>query len=250
MATLRTSFQGVTNIVRFNWPFFGLAGLALTGFFALALWLPEPLRGYVVLFLAVAVTGTLIPLGVSWYVYDASGLYSLQWLDSLVKNSPKSMVNIHAGFDETSELLADRYPTATFHVFDFYDPSQHTEPSIRRARKAYPPYAGTQNIRTSYVPLPDASADVILLFFAAHEIRQDAERVLFFNELRRVLKPSGQVILVEHLRDIPNFLAYSLGFFHFLPFSAWRKTIRDSGFSLFQQHRLTPFIHVFSLVQA
>ncbi len=38
----------------------------------------------------------------------------------------------------------------------------------------------------------------------------------FFNELNRVLKPNGQIVVTEHLRDLNNFLAYNIGFFHFL----------------------------------
>ena len=56
---------------------------------------------------------------VSWYVYDLSNLYKLSWL--FPNNDNIKIVNIHAGFDETSVLLSAKFPNAELIVFDFYD---------------------------------------------------------------------------------------------------------------------------------
>lgn len=47
---------------------------------------------------------TSVSLLVSYYVYDLSDLYKLNWLHELVANLKRDLkiVNIHAGFDETS----------------------------------------------------------------------------------------------------------------------------------------------------
>ena len=159
----------------------------------------------------------------------------------------RDVVTIHAGFDETSGLLHHRFPKANLHVFDFYDPLRHTEVSIQRARRAYPSYPATQPIDTSDIPLPNLIADAVFLILAAHEIRQEAERVGFFNEINRILKPVGTVIVVEHLRDMANFLAYNIGFLHFLPQSSWLTTFRQAGFAIHRRFRVTPFITLFVL---
>jgi SAM-dependent methyltransferase len=243
---MRQPFQGVSNIVRFNWHFYLIALVGV----GLGLWLASWLGGWwfvAGVCVAFGVVATLIvSLIVSWYIYDRSDLYRLSWLPDLEPGS--SIVNIHAGFDETSALLAKRYPEANLQVFDFYDPELHTEISIKRARKAYAAYPGTISIPTAAVPLEDKSVDVIFLLLAAHEIRNAAERAQFFALLGQALKPGGRIIVTEHLRDPANFLAYTVGAFHFLPYEDWQRTFENAGLAIAKEEKLTPFLSTFTLV--
>ena len=243
---MRQPFQGVTNIVRFNWHFYLIALVGV----GLGLWLASWLGGWwMVAGLCVAfgaITTMIISLIVSWYIYDWSDLYRMTWLPDLEPGS--RMVNIHAGFDETSALLAKRYPDAQLQVFDFYDPQLHTEVSIKRARKAYPTYPGTEVISTAEISLADNSVDVIFLLLAAHEIRDDDERSAFFGRLSYALKPGGSIIVTEHLRDSANFLAYTVGAFHFLPYEDWQRTFRKAALAVKKEGKLTPFLTTFTLV--
>lgn len=243
--TKRTAFQGVTNIVKFNWHFFVIASLVMMVSFIGSTFSSD----YQFYFLPLGVLtalGTFIPLLVSWYVYDLSGFYNFSWLDiNIPENS--QIVNIHAGFDETSLLLIHKFPKNSLHVLDFYNPILHTEVSIKRARKAYPPYPNTQNISTSQVPLESNFTSHIFVIFSAHEIRNHQERIIFFNELNRILAPSGKIIVVEHLRDFWNFLAYNIGFFHFLSLNTWLDTFKKSNFIISKQHSITPFVKLFIL---
>jgi SAM-dependent methyltransferase len=243
---MRTRLQGVTNIVRFNWPFYLFTFLIFdTLIFYCFMPVPFLFQTEVRYFTFLFALPVIISLLVSFYVYDNSGLYDLNWLP---KNDPgKVLVNINAGFDETSAILSQRYKNSELKIFDFYDPQKHTEASIERARNAYPPYEGTLKITTSSVPLQNESADTVYLIFAAHEIRNNEERIAFFKELHRILKPNGQVIIAEHLRDVPNFLAYTVGFFHFLPISDWHSTFSNSDFKITEHKTHTPFVNIFIL---
>lgn len=247
MEQMRKPLQGVLNIVRFNWHFYLLSFAALLTIVLLSLFLNETLRFYSIIFCAAIISSTLISLIVSFYVYDLSGLYNFSWLDDLKISPHSKIVNINAGFDETSVLLERKFKDCELLVFDFYDPLKHTEISIKRARKAYPPFPNTKQITTENLPLPDNSADKIFAILSAHEIRNEAERKTFFKELYRVLKPSGQIIVTEHLRDAPNFLAYNIGFFHFHSKAAWLETFRCAGFETEKIISITPFIKTFVL---
>lgn len=242
---MRHALQGVTNIVRFNWHFYLIALVGV----ALGLWLAAWLGGWWLvagLCIALGVVATIvISLLVSWYIYDRSDLYQMTWLPDLTPGT--QMVNIHAGFDETSVLLAKHYPENHLLVFDFYDPKLHTEVSIQRARKAYPAYPGTVAVSTTEIPLADEAVDVIFLLLAAHEIRVAAERAAFFALLRRALKPGGQIIVTEHLRDSANFLAYTLGAFHFLSYESWQQTFSEADLVIIKEEKLTPFLTTFTL---
>ncbi len=249
MESLRKPFQGVTNIIRFNWHFYIMSvGLVLLLLLS-NIYINSQFRVYANLLCILVAVPTVISLLVSAYVYDFSNLYSLDWLHNLGIEQTGTHVNINAGFDEMSVLLASKYPNATLVVYDFYDSEKHTEVSIERARKAYPPHAGTIKISTSSLPLSDNSVDTIFLIFAAHEIRNDEERVVFYKELKRYLKPSGKIIVTEHLRDWPNFLAYNIGFFHFLSKKSWFKTFANAGLVLVAENKITPFISTFILTK-
>ena len=247
MERLRKPWQGVTNIVRFNWPFYVLSVVAV----AVLLVLSQFVSDLYAVLLVVAACGivfvTVVSLGVSAYVYDVSDLYTLNWLPAGLVPPNASLLNINAGFDETSDLLQHRYPDAQLTVLDFYDPAKHTEISIQRARLAYPPYPGTQPVRTTALPASAASVDVSFLIFAAHEIRDDTERAAFFRELHRLTEPDGRVVVTEHLRNGPNFLAYTIGFLHFHSRATWHRTFATAGFVIDSRRLVTPFVTTFIL---
>lgn len=247
MEPVRKPWQGVGNIIRFNRHFFALALLSVVGLLSAGLLLPGLFSTLACLVAAAILISTLLSLSVSAYVYDFSRLYAFDWLNDVPVHPQAKAVNVHAGFDETSHLLQRKFALRDLVVFDFYNPVQHTEMSIRRARKAYPPYPGTQVVTTTRLPLPDASADTVFAIFAAHEIRDAGERVAFFKEIRRILQPGGRVIVTEHLRDAPNFIAYNIGCFHFLPRSAWLSAFRQAGLAVAQTFKVTPFITTFIL---
>lgn len=239
---MRKPLQGVWNIIRFNWHFYAIAFGALLFFLIIANYLHLQ---YLYILCALIFAPILISLVASFYVYDWSGLYDLKWIET--DNSEKIIVNINAGFDETSALLNDKFETAELIALDFYNPQTHTEISIKRARKAYPPFPNTQAVTTENLPLSNNSADKIFVILSAHEIRNDAERVRFFKELRRTLKPNGQIYVTEHLRDTANFLAYNIGFFHFFSRGSWLKVFANSNLNIEREKKLTPFISTFIL---
>ncbi len=249
MEGIRKPFQGVTNIIRFNWHFYLIAGVVLSGSLIVAALLPPALQFILYILCSLIALSTIFSLVVSHYIYDASGFYKMGWLAVIDSARPQQLVNIHAGFDETSALIHERYRNADLTVFDFYDPQKHTEISISRARTAYPSYPGTKSITTATLPVADQSADVVLLIFAAHEIRNKAERVSFFIEIRRILRDDGKILVVEHLRDLPNFVAFNIGFFHFYPARTWREVFQQADLSITKINSINPFVKSFLITK-
>jgi SAM-dependent methyltransferase len=188
-----------------------------------------------------------MPLLVSAYVYDFSGYYELHWMKKLIKDQEKvkMIVNINAGFDETSFIINSNFPQSELKAFDFYNAKQHTEPAIKRARKVSLVYPNTQQVASSSIPLKDRTVDIVLLLSAVHEIRSHEEKVLFLKECHRLCTPGGKVIMVEHLRDFPNFLAFSVGFTHFFSRAVWKDAFERAGFASFRETKFTPFMSIF-----
>jgi len=243
----RKPLQGLTNIVRFNWHYYVIAFVLI----GILFFIKDVLPGYLIpgaeFFLLLAAAGIFISLIASWFIYDHSDLYTLNWLNDLYIDTNKKIVNINAGFDETSSLLKEKFTGSTLLVFDFYDPKKHTEISIERARKAYPAFPGTTTISTNEVPLKTNTVDFIFLILAAHEIRDHGERIKFFKQLANALNKGGKIIVVEHQRDLVNFLAYNFGFFHFFANKTWKQTFNGAELALDSETKLTPFISNFIL---
>jgi ubiquinone/menaquinone biosynthesis C-methylase UbiE len=246
MAQMRTPLQGVSNVVRFNRHFYLLALAALLIILLSGIFI-KTLRLHSIILFAGAFGATLITLLVTYYVYDWSGLYDLFWLDDPDAKEKSRVLNINAGFDETSALLADKFKGSELMVFDFYDSKKHTEISIKRARRAYPPYPNTKQITTSKIPLGNESIDKVFAILSLHEIRNREERNAFFQELHRILKPDGRVFVTEHLRDAANFLAYNVGFFHFHSKKSWLENFQAAQLVIEKEIKITPFLTTFVL---
>lgn len=254
METKRRNFQGVLNILSFNRHYYVL-GLGVLALIVASRWFvawPAPVFWIIV---AAFVYGLVMPLLVSAYVYDFSGYYKFQWLNHVVRDGERAdrIVSIHSGFDETSCILAARFPGADLQVFDFYDPARHTEPAIKRARKVSLGYPNTRSIAVAgsngpgaaAIPIEDGAVDIVFLLSAVHEIRSNDEKVVFLKECHRLCKPGGKVVMVEHLRDFPNFVAFSIGFTHFFSRAVWKRAFEQAGFSRLQETKFTPFLSIF-----
>lgn len=244
MEVKRRPFQGVANIVRFNWHFYFFSLLAFTTILLLRHFLPEEFRPVAVwgaIFFSLTI---IVSLAVSYFVYDHSNLYDLQWLPNSDFNK---LLNINAGFDETSEIIKRKFPNVDLTICDFYDEAKHTEVSVRRARAAFPPPISTVKVSTHKLPFHDATFDNSLAILSAHEIRNKAERVQFFKELDRVTKPTGNIYVTEHLQDLHNFMGYTIGFLHFHSKSTWLETFQLANLTIKSEIKTTPFITTFIL---
>ena len=246
MEKIRKPFQGVLNILSFNRHYYVIGSGVLALLFASRVVIEWP-HPFFWLIVAAFLYGLIMPLIVSAYVYDFSGFYKFNWLKNMVRTGEtvNLIVNINAGFDETSFIINSKFPQADLKVFDFYNPGRHTEPAIKRARKVSLIYPGMQSIQSDSIPLKNNSADIVFLLSAVHEIRSDEEKVRFLKECHRICKPSGKVIMVEHLRDFPNFLAFSVGFTHFFSRATWKTAFERAGFTSFRETKFTAFMSIF-----
>ena len=247
MEIKRRPFQGVLNILSFNrhFYFYGLAVLAVI--YASSWFIKWPSIIFWITIIAF-IYGLVMPLLVSAYMYDLSGFYRFDWLQHVCADGKpsQSIVNINAGFDETSFILQSKFPGSEIKVFDFYNAKRHTEAAIKRARKVSHVFPGTKQIESGSIPLQSQSADIVFLLSAAHEIRSHEEKIRFLQECKRLCKAEGKVVMVEHLRDFPNFLAFTIGFTHFFSSATWKNAFEHAGFSSFNENKFTPFMSVIS----
>ena len=255
---MRGPWQGVVQILQFNWRFYAVTvscvALALLALPFLPLWE----RAGVLTGAAPALFWMVSSLLVSHYVYDRFPLYDLHWIARVLSRPPRHWINIHCGLDETSGLLTGIFPDAFGRVVDIFDAQVMTETSIRQASRQ----AGRQarGGKSGAIPAMQARFDDLVFganrfdaafcIFAAHELRRHDQRVRLFKEIARVLVPQGDLVLMEHLRDWHNLLAFGPGFLHFFSQHAWRKATEDAGLALRTEFSMTPFVRVYILRRA
>jgi sensor histidine kinase regulating citrate/malate metabolism len=97
--------QGVYNIIRFNWHFFVIAISGVITLLLLAKYLAPILQALLIVAAVGILLTIIISLAVSWYVYDHSHLYTLNWLPATLSRPQAHMVNIHAGSMKQARLF-------------------------------------------------------------------------------------------------------------------------------------------------
>ncbi len=241
---LRGPFDGVLQIVRYNWNLYvvAIAICSVVVGLVLAVHPPTVLAALLITGAVVAVFWLALSLAVSYYVYDRSDLYRWQWIRERVALNPRHVVNVHAGLDETSLALQEMYPAAEVTILDVYDPAEMPEPSIARARREAHSMLVSVKADFRRLPLRSASTDLATVIFVAHELRRPTSKEAFFRELTRVIKPGGTVLLVEHLRDAWNLVAFGPGAFHFFPRREWLRIAATTGFELSAEISRTVFV--------
>ncbi len=244
----RHAFEGVLNVVRFNWPMMAIGAAVAAAGFAIASSRRLPIAARLAGGAAGGGAAWLVgaSLAASHWIYDRSDLYGWRWLRQLAPPEVEEIANLHAGFDETSEGLREAFPMARVRVLDFHDPAENTEPSIIRARRLHPPAPGSAAVRSDSLGLEAGSLDLACCILSAHEIRSRRGRIELLTQMRAALRDGGLVVVAEHLRDAANFAAFGPGAMHFFPRSEWLRCLRAARLLVVAEVAVTPFVRVFA----
>jgi SAM-dependent methyltransferase len=244
-----TRQNGAVRIFLYNWPVY--VGTWVSALVALLFvpFAPPPARGLVGLAAGVAIAWSLASLLVSFYIYDRSRLVSGSWVPALVGGHAGAWATIHAGLDAEVELDAVM-PGRCIARLDVFDRRVMTSPSITRARGRTGLAKPATSCSPTALPLEDEACDAVIVAFTAHEIRDRGAREAFFVELRRSLRPGGKVLIVEHLRDFANFLAFGPGFLHFVSRREWLRVASSATLDVASETRITPWVMALTLQRA
>jgi hypothetical protein len=245
------------QIVRFNpWSYVLSVGSIIVGTVILVTFAhswPWWLHGLGVLALCACAWLTIASLVVSHVIYDRSDWSRGSWLRyTLISPKPQLVLNVHAGFDETTMRLQRWLPDAEITALDLFDKNVHTESSLLRARASVPTPLGTITGTLDAWPMPPGSHDAVCLLLTAHEYRRASERRRLLRHACEALRtcPASCIVLAEHTRDAANFLVFGPGFMHFHSPATWQRDWEAAGLRLVRSIRVTPFLRVWTLQPA
>jgi SAM-dependent methyltransferase len=251
-AISRPVWDGTIQILRYNLPFYLATGVAcvLAGGAAIALSPPLVVAGVLWVAVVLAAGWSLTSLLISHWVYDRSQLRSWEWMARCLEHPPRRWALLHAGLDETRGALRHLLG-GDITELDIYDAVEMPSGSIARARGFAAEHGSGAAAPADFRALPfaDGELDAIVLVFCAHELRRREARERLFVEVARAVRSGGNVVLVEHLRDVPNFLAFGPGCLHFQTRRAWLVASEHAGFAVAAERKITRFVTAFTLAE-
>lgn len=242
-----TRSSSAARIFVYNWPVYAATWLGALVAVVAASSTPRPT--WVMSLAVVAVGWSVLSLVVSDYVYDRSELASGAWIGRLLPPRVETWATVDAGLD--AEVDLDRgVPGRCVGRLDVFDGDTVRAPSVVRARAHTARKHAAAPCSATALALGDATCDVVFVVFTAHEVRGASARAAFLRETRRALRPGGRVVLVEHLRDLPNFVAFGPGFLHFVARSEWLALAERAGLRVAGEIRVTPWVMALALEAA
>ena len=249
--------------VRAHWPRYALlygsivAGVIFIGISAFQGWYGFiPMTTAVILILAYFL---IMSFWATQKLYGSRGIRPYHQLFEMGNIGSRShFVYIDVGLRYQPISLSRRLTTGKITIIDVYNPQWTTSRSLVRWRKHIPhppldPRLAWLDGDIHMLPLPDASVDTVMLCQILSEFWQRGDRTELLKEVKRILKPTGQILVAERVRTQTNWLTLGPAALQLPTAKYWHQLLIESGFGVHKQvviqgmvycaraQKLTPF---------
>ena len=187
----------------------------------------------------------------SWFFYTISGYMNVLWgrfKKELFQDHPETVVEIGPGAGANMRHL--RKGTKLIAI----EPNIHMHSNLRKTAKKYGINLDIKSIKGEAIDLPDNSVDFVMSTLVLCTVSNPSECL---NQIRRILKPKGEFVFIEHVRARENSI---LGFIQNLVHKPWHwffegcHTNRDtatllesagfSGLAMENYNHYSPFVPI------
>lgn len=144
---------------------------------------------------------------------------------------------VDLGVRRTAVAIASRLTTGQLVVLDVYHPQRTPGQPLVRLRADAPhqiadPRLEWYDCPISLLPLPDESVTAVFLPEILSQFAERGDHAILLREIRRILRPEGQLLLAERTRTRANQLAFGPAALHLLPDDYWRTLLTSAGFTI------------------
>ena len=173
----------------------------------------------------------------SLYVFTGIGM-SLDWVAKLLElKGNEYVLDVGSGTGRTSVQIAKRLTTGRLVGIDIWDTMELSGNSPERAYKN----AEIEGVKAKVdfkfgnvleIPFNDDIFDIVTCSSVLNNLPGEKNRVKALKEIFRVLKPGGKCMLLEPLRNLRMFFAFTpFAFFQLGKSEHWEKYAKTAGFS-------------------
>lgn len=173
----------------------------------------------------------------SLYVFTGIGM-SLDWIAKLLElKGNEYVLDVGSGTGRTSVQIAKRLTTGRLVGIDIWDTMELSGNSPERAYKN----AEIEGVKIKVdfkfgnvleIPFNDDIFDIVTCSSVLNNLPGEKNRVKALKEIFRVLKPGGKCMLLEPLRNLRMFFAFTpFAFYQLGKSEHWEKYAKTAGFS-------------------
>jgi ubiquinone/menaquinone biosynthesis C-methylase UbiE len=173
----------------------------------------------------------------SLYVFTGFGM-SLDWIASLLElKGNEYALDVGSGTGRTAVQIAKRLTTGRLVGIDIWDTMELSGNSPERAYKNAEIESVKDKVEFKFgnvlkIPFDDGVFDVVTCSSVLNNLPGEKNRIKALREILRVLKPGAKCMLLEPLRNLRMFFAFTpFAFFHLGKREHWEKYAATAGFS-------------------
>jgi arsenite methyltransferase len=176
------------------------------------------------------------------YVFTEFGR-NFDWIARLLElKGNEYVLDVGSGTGRTAVQIAKRLTTGRLVGIDIWDTMELSGNSPERAYKN----AEIEGVKAKVdfkfgnvlkIPFDDNTFDIVTCSSVLNNLSGEKNRIEAMKEIFRVLKPRGKCMLLEPLRNLRMFFAFTpFAFFHLGKSEHWKKYSKTAGFSKVNFH--------------
>ena len=216
--------------------FFSLLGLSI--FFLMAARFQNNV-GWLVLGISLLAILSLFVITQIWFFIQLERKILPQINSWIIKkgriSSEDQILLPYIGESRLAEHLLKHLTVGKLWLVDVYTPQIMISGTTNRMRASDTPPEKDTRLKTipgsiDILPFQDAELDVVILHHALSEITQFGDRHRFLQEINRVLKPNGKLLLLEPLKTQARIIVNPLDLYRLWSKEEWEYQLQISGF--------------------
>ncbi|MCP4422598.1 MAG: methyltransferase domain-containing protein [Chloroflexi bacterium] len=233
-------FSGTRTYILANWPRFVLlyvgmvAALIILGLSVMRGWLsyiPLATAAFIILIHFIAAG-----IWEAHQLYDFDGITPHHVLFDMGQlPATERFAYVDLGLQRQAIGLSRRLTTGQVIVIDIYNPQWTISSWLVRWRAKLPspqpdPRLSWREGSLNLLPLPDESVSTVMLCHVIGEYWQEGDRKALLSEAYRILKPQGQLLLAEPVRNQTSWIIRGLANLNLPKPNYWHTLLNQAGF--------------------